>query len=793
MVGFGSAYRMSRRRGWEGAYFDYETLKLLLTQIEAVYEENTGVSGDSHFSYTGLSGFGSEDMFDARYDLFDERLTSSDAAVRRQERKKQRRKGSKKDESKHMDWRDELFLESDSSAAYASSDHDSEDDEDVNYVQGDDGRSLDDANFSFSYGKSAIVPSYGSSGSFVIGAGTSAASGTLSNDSRTSLDNRKNRSTTGESQPMLSYSHSQSEKGGSINNSSHGIKKGSVIPEKRKSQRRRKRFSRKREIPPHLRRSHEKARAITSRFLGLLRAEIDKVSLFVHSRMGELTDTIGSLRFPSDTLDFDNEYRHQLSDGGIHPSSSSSSEDSSSSSADASNDLNDIKTDLNIFPKRKRVVNRDGGIMASSIMHQNFDYVCEKYSTKSTTLRQLSLAEHLRLTRPIFRSDQVLGEDFLLLSAVDEADAFTAVGVEFLHLLRFICVNSIAIRKLCKKHDRLLSNRMLGGYYHKLQGKAEAEVYDFLDDSPNGFESTPKRKNTKISKQSKRKFEDDRHTFDMPPRRHFGSNMLLGTYDSEVQALANSLVAITLSKNLEVALAEFEISRRRADRLSSIPIKKSNVAAHDSAHEMGEPDNFCYGFPSPKTFGFASKKKHRDSFREEIKQDDEKSDSQSTSSSISLARLRFIVTSVKSLRQAAMEKRNVFSEFLARSFLVIDGNNFIGEPKGLNGGCSRETLEFFASYNPDLILVLDPRVLQQKLTNQDHLQSLSDHIEDTDVENVSEGRKARRNSTRCNYTLIDSARLSSRTFHERLDSVALNRIRQLNLAVALFSTVSSNS
>lgn len=32
--------------------------------------------------------------------------------------------------------------------------------------------------------------------------------------------------------------------------------------------------------------------------------------------------------------------------------------------------------------------------------------------------------------------------------------------------LSFRCVNIIAVRKICKKHDRLLSNRMLGDFYH---------------------------------------------------------------------------------------------------------------------------------------------------------------------------------------------------------------------------------------------------------------------------------------------------------------------------------------
>lgn len=37
MVSTGSSLRAARRPGWEPAYLDYETLKLLLSQIEAVY------------------------------------------------------------------------------------------------------------------------------------------------------------------------------------------------------------------------------------------------------------------------------------------------------------------------------------------------------------------------------------------------------------------------------------------------------------------------------------------------------------------------------------------------------------------------------------------------------------------------------------------------------------------------------------------------------------------------------------------------------------------------------------
>ncbi len=47
MVGFGSSLRMSRRRGWEDAYLDYASLRLLLVQIESVYEEEDWRARDS--------------------------------------------------------------------------------------------------------------------------------------------------------------------------------------------------------------------------------------------------------------------------------------------------------------------------------------------------------------------------------------------------------------------------------------------------------------------------------------------------------------------------------------------------------------------------------------------------------------------------------------------------------------------------------------------------------------------------------------------------------------------------
>ena len=99
MVGFGSSLRMGRRTGWESAYLDYETLKLLLSQIEAVYEERdlgTGASADGFFmSMAGGAGGG---------------IVESERNAN----------ANDKNSAKTTNYRDELFLESNSDLAFAS-------------------------------------------------------------------------------------------------------------------------------------------------------------------------------------------------------------------------------------------------------------------------------------------------------------------------------------------------------------------------------------------------------------------------------------------------------------------------------------------------------------------------------------------------------------------------------------------------------------------------------------------------------------------------------------------------
>jgi hypothetical protein len=80
----------------------------------------------------------------------------------------------------------------------------------------------------------------------------------------------------------------------------------------------------------------------------------------------------------------------------------------------------------------------------------------------------------------------------------------------------------------------------------------------------------------------------------------------------------------------------------------------------------------------------------------------------STASTMSLTRLRFTVTSIFSLREAARFKLDHFDIYLSRSFAAFSGNSVVGE--GLDG-CSRQTLDFLLAYNPDAALLLDCSIL----------------------------------------------------------------------------------
>ena len=347
MVGFGSSLRMARRTGWERAYLDYETLKMLLSQIEAVYEE------EGHRQRSS----GVDDTHN----------------------------------NEKNDYRDEIFIEPDSDLAFASSDDEHEiaelqstDDErpslpshhsarpfslTYSHEAESDAESVDldsncgNASFPNLGWKSSAAPNTKVSekkkkrgilstpskqeSDYFVGGGMSAYSGGPTNfflqtqdglSTETAATSLLQRNVSNETSSLLQgssnagglfypstpprdFADSSNQNWTPMNENMHNMSntvpqstrrlttKEELVQERMKEERRLQRRQRRRKlaqkhrqrdkkVPRHLRIAHTKARAITERFLGLLRAEVEKVTLFTQSRLGELADTAGSLRFP---------------------------------------------------------------------------------------------------------------------------------------------------------------------------------------------------------------------------------------------------------------------------------------------------------------------------------------------------------------------------------------------------------------------------------------------------------------------------------------------------------------
>lgn len=804
MVGFGSSLRMARRTGWERAYLDYETLKMLLSQIEAVYEE------EGH------------------------RQRSSGVDDTHNNEKK--------------DYRDEIFIESDSDLAFASSDDEQEiaelqstDDErpslpphqqaarpfslTYSHEVESDAESVDlDANCG-----SASFPTLGWKSSapsntkvtekkkkrgifsmpskqeteYFVGGGMNAYSegptnfflqtqdGLATETTATSLLQRNVSNETSSllqsasnagglfypSTPPRNVSDSSNPNWTPMNESMHIMSntvpqssrrptaKEELIHERLKEERRRQRRQRRRKlaqkhrqrdkkVPRHLRTAHNKARAITERFLGLLRAEVEKVTLFTQSRLGELADTAGSLRFPSyDDSEYGGSnssmrrknhrtpsFENPLSDGGRHPSASSSDDEDTGRRgrgtfpwSDSSGDDSGSQDGSRLGARSPSLVSpmaktNSGGTLSvtgtehrsnvspmNNINNNNNDRRSDKQKRRKSfdvAQRQISHFADIRLSRPLFqRIDHILGEDLLLLSAVDEADGYTAVGVELMHVLRFISVNVIAVRKICRKHDRLLMNRMLGGYYHRKRRQNQIQS-EMNEDEKQGETPNTFTLGGIVS----------RSLGDSNARQVFvtgiNQNKLTGLYDVRIQQLANSNTVQVISSSIALALSEYEVSHSRADALAKLN-SASVVKKTPRRAGGGNGDDYSWAFGlSPSRWAKAIPTKFSENWQgpspiaESERSDDGEDGPPSTASTVSLTRLRFAVVSIFALREVARRKQDNYKAFISRSSLVFSGANVIGE--GLDG-CSREILDFFVVYSPDAALLLDTSALFEGL------------------------------------------------------------------------------
>jgi hypothetical protein len=318
--------------------------------------------------------------------------------------------------------------------------------------------------------------------------------------------------------------------------------------------------------------------------------------------------------------------------------------------------------------------------------------------------RQISQYTDIRVNRPLFqRVDHIVGEDLLLLSAVDEADGYTAVGVELMHVLRFVSVNVIAARKICRKHDRLLMNRMLGGYYHRkrqqnqVQADKAANDVDKQGETPNTFTLGGIVSRSLGDSNARQVFVTG-----------INQNKLTGLYDTKIQQLANSNTVQVISSSIALALSEYEVTQSRADALAKLHSASAVKKTPRRAGGRSAYDSFLAFGLSPSRWTGRKKKRGKQN-ASPIAESGHSDDSQgedgppSTASTVSLTRLRFTVVSIFALREVARRKQDNYKAFISRSSLVFTGANVIGE--GLDG-CSREILDFFVAYSPDAALLL---------------------------------------------------------------------------------------
>ena len=172
-------------------------------------------------------------------------------------------------------------------------------------------------------------------------------------------------------------------------------------------------------LPPGYETTEQMVDSLEEKFILRLRKEIEKVSLFTLSRQGEIAEAVGSLRF-SDASDLK-----------IQPSISRLPK---SSMDDEDDGLEDIETSES-YEEEAALLPR-GSIVTGPLK-------TPKPLPKSADAP----------SRPMFRGDVVLAP---MRNKSSKTDEYTALGVELLHLLKFVCVNAMGFRKILKKHDKVM-------------------------------------------------------------------------------------------------------------------------------------------------------------------------------------------------------------------------------------------------------------------------------------------------------------------------------------------------
>jgi len=180
-------------------------------------------------------------------------------------------------------------------------------------------------------------------------------------------------------------------------------------------------------LPPGYDPNEDAVDSLEEQFLQKLRKEIEKVSLFTLTRQGEIAEAVGSLRFgPDSNLTIQPSL---LSKHRLVPQVGMSVD------VDEYPDHDDIPKAPDSYDSEEAALLPRGSVVAGPLK-------TPKPAPKSVSAPR----------RPMFRND-VMSQ---VRNSASTADAYTALGVELLHLLKFVCVNAMGIRKILKKHDKVM-------------------------------------------------------------------------------------------------------------------------------------------------------------------------------------------------------------------------------------------------------------------------------------------------------------------------------------------------
>lgn len=183
-----------------------------------------------------------------------------------------------------------------------------------------------------------------------------------------------------------------------------------------------------------LRKYHE----LRVQFSTKLHSEIEKISLFGLSRMGELAEAVGALRFRGH--------------GVTTPRVSLDGGDAEDADENSRKTRISFEQDIETTRDGEAIFNFDelGGERATLLPASDKRSVVTASSSRRKSLTPST--PHL-----FSRSKLVtlLGRQFN--EEKDKVGLYSDVGVELLHLLKYTCLNSVGIRKIVKKYEKLLN------------------------------------------------------------------------------------------------------------------------------------------------------------------------------------------------------------------------------------------------------------------------------------------------------------------------------------------------